>query len=155
MNSTGLPDAYRVRTKSDILYGKGSLPFSTTPTPDVDDAVHHPQQRRRGSRPRRDRLLRSRRAAESPGFTFFFCHAPIVDVRVPRMDIDPQAVIDALSRQIGALQTENTILKMALQQHSEAAALQLAESHGAADINAAKTKKSAPATKGEDAEFDG
>ena len=30
------------------------------------------------------------------------------------MDVDPQAVINALSNQIGALQTENTILKMAL-----------------------------------------
>tara|TARA_B110001454_G_scaffold188481_1_gene186508 strand:- start:1387 stop:1542 length:156 start_codon:yes stop_codon:yes gene_type:complete len=30
------------------------------------------------------------------------------------MDVDPQAVINALSGQIGALQTENTILKMAL-----------------------------------------
>jgi len=35
---------------------------------------------------------------------------------VPLMDIDPQAVINALSQQIGALQTENTVLKMALQQ---------------------------------------
>lgn len=32
------------------------------------------------------------------------------------MDIDPQAVIEALGRQIGALQTENTVLKMALSQ---------------------------------------
>ena len=40
----------------------------------------------------------------------------IVGVRVPAVDIDPQAVINALSQQIGALQTENTILKMALQQ---------------------------------------
>jgi len=41
------------------------------------------------------------------------------------MDIDPQAVIDALSQQIGALQTENTILKMALSQvQAEAAAAQ-------------------------------
>ena len=38
------------------------------------------------------------------------------------MDIDPQAVIDALSQQIGALQTENTILKMALSQVQAAAA---------------------------------
>lgn len=35
---------------------------------------------------------------------------------MPLMDIDPQAVINALSQQIGALQTENTVLKMALQQ---------------------------------------
>ena len=41
------------------------------------------------------------------------------------MDIAPQAVIDALSQQIGALQTENTILKMALSQvQAEAAAAQ-------------------------------
>ena len=54
------------------------------------------------------------------------------------MDIDPQAVIDALSRQIGALQTENTVLKMALQQME-------AEILGARD-NASTTgkKKSAP-----------
>jgi len=30
------------------------------------------------------------------------------------MEVDPQAVINALSQQIGALQTENTVLKMAL-----------------------------------------
>ena len=41
------------------------------------------------------------------------------------MDVDPQAVINALSVQIGALQTENTILKMALSQvQAEAAAAQ-------------------------------
>jgi len=35
------------------------------------------------------------------------------------MDVDPQAVINALSVQIGALQTENTILKMALNELSQ------------------------------------
>lgn len=30
------------------------------------------------------------------------------------MEVDPQAVINALSQQLGALQTENTVLKMAL-----------------------------------------
>lgn len=50
------------------------------------------------------------------------------------MDIDPQAVIDALSQQIGALQTENTILKMALQQvQAEAARLAAAEEPPGAD----------------------
>lgn len=55
------------------------------------------------------------------------------------MDIDPQAVIDALSRQIGALQTENTILKMGLQQQQEA----LAEVAGA-HAQEAKGKKKKP-----------
>ncbi len=55
------------------------------------------------------------------------------------MDIDPQAVIDALSRQIGALQTENTILKMAL--------AQAAEANGAPEEPSQKGKrKDAPAT---------
>ena len=48
------------------------------------------------------------------------------------MDIDPQAVINALSTQIGALQTENTILKMALQQ-AQAATEALHASVGAAE----------------------
>ncbi len=58
----------------------------------------------------------------------------------PLMDIDPQAVIDALSQQIGALQTENTVLKMALAQQQEA----LAAFSGASDANATGKKKSAP-----------
>lgn len=53
---------------------------------------------------------------------------------MPSMDIDPQAVIDALSRQIGALQTENTVLKMALQQLE-------AELGGAPDPQNTGTKK--------------
>jgi|TARA_Y100001949_G_scaffold159904_1_gene151130 hypothetical protein len=57
------------------------------------------------------------------------------------MDIDPQAVISALSNQIGALQTENTVLKMALAQQSEA----LAAFDGASDdVSATDKKKSAP-----------
>lgn len=78
-----------------------------------------------------------RHAAESPAILFFFCHASIVGVSVPLMDIDPQAVIDALSRQIGALHTENTVLKMALQQLE-------AEIHGASDAGVTGKKKSAP-----------
>jgi hypothetical protein len=39
------------------------------------------------------------------------------------MDVDPQAVINALSVQIGALQTENTILKMALNELTQQASL--------------------------------
>jgi len=39
------------------------------------------------------------------------------------MDVDPQAVINALSVQIGALQTENTILKMALNDLTKQSAL--------------------------------
>jgi len=53
------------------------------------------------------------------------------------MDIDPQAVIDALSRQLGALQTENTVLKMALQQLE-------AEILGARAAGGTGKKKSAP-----------
>lgn len=78
-----------------------------------------------------------RHAAESPAILFFFCHTSIVGVSVPPMDIDPQAVIDALSRQIGALHTENTVLKMALQQLE-------AEIHGASDTGVTGKKKSAP-----------
>jgi len=52
------------------------------------------------------------------------------------MDIDPQAVIDALSRQIGALQTENTVLKMALTQLQEQQ-----EMSGAPDTEVAGKKK--------------
>ena len=62
-------------------------------------------------------LLLHGHAAVSPGVVT--SHTPIVGDSVRCMDIDPQAVIDALSRQIGALQTENTILKMALQQQQE------------------------------------
>ena len=61
------------------------------------------------------------------------------------MDIDPQAVIDALSRQIGALQTENTVLKMALQQLE-------AEILGARAEATAGKKKSAPKGAAEDSE---
>ena len=61
------------------------------------------------------------------------------------MDIDPQAVIDALSRQIGALQTENTILKMALQQ----ATTDAVQVHGASPLPADDTKKDAPADDGD------
>ena len=68
----------------------------------------------------------------------------------PLMDIDPQAVIDALSRQIGALQTENTILKMALQQ-ATAEAVQIAEIHGAPEEPANKGKKKGAPVKDEDA----
>jgi phage host-nuclease inhibitor protein Gam len=56
------------------------------------------------------------------------------------MDIDPQAVIDALSRQIGALQTENTVLKMALQQ-VQAETEALYASAGAAEALEADKKK--------------
>ena len=35
------------------------------------------------------------------------------------MEVDPQAVINALSQQIGALQTENTVLKMALNETTQ------------------------------------
>ena len=64
------------------------------------------------------------------------------------MDIDPQAVIDALSAQIGALQTENTILKMALQVQAETA--QVAAIHGAPEETAQKgKKKGAPADDGD------
>ena len=56
------------------------------------------------------------------------------------MDIDPQAVIDALSRQIGALQTENTVLKMALQQ-VQAETEALYASAGAAEALKADKKK--------------
>ena len=55
------------------------------------------------------------------------------------MDIDPQAVIDALSQQIGALQTENTILKMALQK-TQAATEALHASVGAVEEEAKKKK---------------
>ena len=65
------------------------------------------------------------------------------------MDIDPQAVIDALSAQIGALQTENTILKMALQQ-VQAETAQVAAIHGAPEETAQKgKKKGAPADDGD------
>ena len=60
------------------------------------------------------------------------------------MDIDPQAVIDALSQKIGALQTENTILKMALSQvQAEAAHLSSAIglSDGAEEEEEPKQKK--------------
>jgi hypothetical protein len=59
------------------------------------------------------------------------------------MDIDPQAVIDALSRQIGALHTENTILKMALQQAQETS--------GAPEETQQKGKKQDASAKGGDA----
>lgn len=59
------------------------------------------------------------------------------------MDIDPQAVINALSQQIGALQTENTILKMALQQAAEA--------DGAPEETPQKGKKQSAPVKDEDA----
>ena len=59
------------------------------------------------------------------------------------MDIDPQAVINALSQQIGALQTENTILKMALQQAAEA--------DGAPEKTPQKGKKQSAPVKDEDA----
>ena len=62
------------------------------------------------------------------------------------MDIDPQAVISALSNQIGALQTENTILKMALQQ----ATVEETQSDGAPDSTNKGKKKDAP-VKDEDA----
>lgn len=62
------------------------------------------------------------------------------------MDIDPQAVISALSNQIGALQTENTILKMALQQ----ATIEQAQSDGAPEETSQKgKKKDAPAKNGD------
>lgn len=61
------------------------------------------------------------------------------------MDIDPQAVINALSAQIGALQTENTILKMALQQ----ATADPVQVHGASPLPADDTKKDAPADDGD------
>ena len=58
------------------------------------------------------------------------------------MDIDPQAVIDALSQQIGALQTENTVLKMALQQvQTEAAQMAATEESPGADEEETKKKK--------------
>jgi hypothetical protein len=59
------------------------------------------------------------------------------------VDIDPQAVINALSQQIGALQTENTILKMALQQAAEA--------DGAPEETPQKGKKQSAPVKDEDA----
>ena len=61
------------------------------------------------------------------------------------MDIDPQAVIEALSRQIGALQTENTVLKMGLQQME-------AELSGARAEAIAGKKKSAPKGAAEDSD---
>ncbi len=74
MNSTGLPDAYSDLTKSDILYGKGSGLFPTTPTPHMNDSTHHPQHRRTGSQTCWDRLL-LRRHAGSPGLIWFeFIH---------------------------------------------------------------------------------
>ena len=77
---------------------------------------------------------------EAPGaFSSGSSIPTIVGVSVRCMDIDPQAVIDALSRQIGALQTENTILKMAL--------AQAAEANGAPEEPSQKGKrKDAPAT---------
>ena len=58
------------------------------------------------------------------------------------MDIDPQAVIDALSQQIGALQTENTILKMALSQvQAEIAHRVTTEDSPGADEEETKKKK--------------
>jgi hypothetical protein len=56
------------------------------------------------------------------------------------MEVDPQAIINALSQQLGALQTENTILKMALQQQQAA----LAASDGAFAEEGTDKKKSAP-----------
>ena len=77
---------------------------------------------------------------EAPGaFSSSSSIPTIVGVSVRCMDIDPQAVINALSQQIGALQTENTILKMALQQAAEA--------NGAPEEPSQKGKrKDAPAT---------
>lgn len=76
--------------------------------------------------------------ANSPGIVV--AHTPIVGDSVRPMDIDPQAVIDALSRQIGALQTENTVLKMALQQ-VQAETEALYASAGAAEALEADKKK--------------
>ena len=56
------------------------------------------------------------------------------------MDVDPQAVINALSVQIGALQTENTILKMALNDLTQQNSLLLQD--------AAEPKKSKSSPKG-------
>ena len=68
------------------------------------------------------------------------------------MDIDPQAVIEALGRQIGALHTENTVLKLALSQaQTETNHLSSAIGipDGASDSTNKGKKKDAPAKNGD------
>jgi len=73
-----------------------------------------------------------------------FFHHTIVSVSVPVMDIDPQKVIDALSGQIGALQTENTILKMALQQVQNELIITAGDAAGPPPEEAKRGKKKTP-----------